>query len=43
MSEYAQIPMQFVGPLKVSGLTIEGDYEVPLANSSSLEKSAGAI
>jgi len=31
MSEYAQIPMQFVGPLKVSGLTIEGDYEVPLA------------
>ena len=31
MSEFAQIPMQFVGPLKVSGLTIEGDYEVPLA------------
>jgi hydroxymethylglutaryl-CoA reductase (NADPH) len=31
MSEYAQIPMQFVGPLKVSGATIEGDYDVPLA------------
>lgn len=31
MNDYAQIPMQFVGPLKVSGTTIEGDYEVPLA------------
>lgn len=31
MNEFAQIPMQFVGPLKVSGTTIEGDYEVPLA------------
>jgi hydroxymethylglutaryl-CoA reductase (NADPH) len=31
MSEYAQIPMQFVGPLKVSGNTIEGEFEVPLA------------
>ncbi|MEN7973227.1 MAG: hydroxymethylglutaryl-CoA reductase [Verrucomicrobiota bacterium] len=31
MSEYAQIPMQFVGPLKVSGAVLEGDYEVPLA------------
>ena len=31
MSEFAQIPMQFVGPVKLSGTTIEGDYEVPLA------------
>ncbi len=31
MSDFAQIPMQFIGPLKVSGLVIEGDYEVPLA------------
>ncbi len=31
MSDFAQIPMQFVGPLKVSGTTIEGDFEVPLA------------
>jgi hydroxymethylglutaryl-CoA reductase (NADPH) len=31
MREYAQIPMQFVGPLKVSGPVVEGDYEVPLA------------
>ncbi|WP_372846084.1 hydroxymethylglutaryl-CoA reductase [Pontiella sp.] len=31
MSEYAQIPMQFVGPVKVSGNTIEGEFEVPLA------------
>jgi hydroxymethylglutaryl-CoA reductase (NADPH) len=31
MSEYARIPMQFVGPLKVSGPVIEGDFEVPLA------------
>jgi hydroxymethylglutaryl-CoA reductase (NADPH) len=31
MSDFAQIPMQFVGPVKLSGLTIEGDYEVPLA------------
>ncbi len=31
MSDFAQIPMQFVGPLKVSGPAIEGDYEVPLA------------
>ncbi|RKX46923.1 MAG: hydroxymethylglutaryl-CoA reductase [Verrucomicrobia bacterium] len=31
MSEYAQIPMQFVGPMKLSGLVLEGDYEVPLA------------
>ncbi len=31
MSDFAQIPMKFVGPLKVSGATIEGDFEVPLA------------
>ncbi|MEN8254518.1 MAG: hydroxymethylglutaryl-CoA reductase, partial [Verrucomicrobiota bacterium] len=31
MSEYAQIPMQFVGPMKLSGPVLEGDYEVPLA------------
>lgn len=31
MSEYAQIPMQFVGPLKLSGTTMDGEYEVPLA------------
>ncbi len=31
MSDFAQIPMQFVGPLKVSGAVIEGEYEVPLA------------
>ena len=31
MSEYAQIPMQFVGPLKVSGPIMDGEYEVPLA------------
>lgn len=31
MSEYAQIPMQFVGPLTISGNTMEGEYEVPLA------------
>ncbi|HEY5653396.1 MAG TPA: hypothetical protein VIR63_03390 [Pontiella sp.] len=31
MSYFAQIPMQFVGPLKVSGSTISGSYEIPLA------------
>ncbi|MCK5675649.1 MAG: hydroxymethylglutaryl-CoA reductase, partial [Verrucomicrobia bacterium] len=31
MSDFAQIPMQFVGPMKVSGSVLEGDYEVPLA------------
>ncbi len=31
MSEYAQIPMQFVGPLRVSGNTVQGEFEVPLA------------
>ena len=31
MSDFAQIPMQFVGPLRLSGPAIEGDYEVPLA------------
>jgi hydroxymethylglutaryl-CoA reductase (NADPH) len=31
MSDFAQIPMQFVGPVKLSGPVIEGDYEVPLA------------
>ncbi|VGO11674.1 hypothetical protein PDESU_00219 [Pontiella desulfatans] len=28
---FAQIPMQFVGPLRVSGIQLEGEYEVPLA------------
>lgn len=31
MSDCAQIPMQFVGPLKLSGCVMEGEYEVPLA------------
>ena len=31
MSEYAKIPMQFVGPLKVSGPVMDGEFEVPLA------------
>jgi len=31
MNEFAQIPMQFVGPVTLSGPVIEGDYEVPLA------------
>lgn len=31
MSDFAQIPMQFVGPMKLSGTVIEGEYEVPLA------------
>ncbi len=31
MSDFAKVPMQFVGPVKLSGTTIEGDYEVPLA------------
>ena len=31
MNDFAQIPMQFVGPVKLSGPVIEGDYEVPLA------------
>ncbi len=31
MSDYAQIPMRFVGPLRVSGPVLEGDHEVPLA------------
>ncbi|NLX25171.1 MAG: hydroxymethylglutaryl-CoA reductase [Lentisphaerae bacterium] len=31
MSEFAQIPMQFVGPVKLSGPVINGEYEVPLA------------
>ena len=31
MNDFAQIPMQFIGPLKLSGSTIEGEYEVPLA------------
>jgi hydroxymethylglutaryl-CoA reductase (NADPH) len=31
MNDFAQIPMQFVGPMKLSGQVIEGDYEVPLA------------
>ncbi|HEY5621359.1 MAG TPA: hypothetical protein VIR77_02040 [Pontiella sp.] len=35
MSDFAQIPMQFVGPLKVSGSVIEGEYEVPLATFES--------
>ena len=31
MSDFAQVPMQFVGPVKLSGSNIEGDFEVPLA------------
>ena len=31
MSDFAQIPMQFVGPLSISGSILDGDYEVPLA------------
>jgi len=31
MSDFAQIPMQFVGPVKLSGPMIKGEYEVPLA------------
>lgn len=31
MSDFTQIPMQFVGPLKLSGSTIDGEFEVPLA------------
>lgn len=31
MTNFAQIPMQFVGPVKLSGPVIEGDYEIPLA------------
>ena len=31
MSDFAQVPMQFVGPLRVSGAVIEGEFEVPLA------------
>jgi hydroxymethylglutaryl-CoA reductase (NADPH) len=31
MGDFAQIPMQFVGPVRLSGDVIEGDYEVPLA------------
>ena len=31
MREYAQIPMQFVGPAQLSGAVIEGNFEVPLA------------
>jgi len=31
MSEYAKVPMKFVGPLKVSGDTLNGKVEVPLA------------
>ena len=35
MSEFAQIPMQFIGPLKIAGPVIEGEYEVPLATFES--------
>ena len=31
MSDAAQIPMQFVGPMRVSGGLIEGEIDVPLA------------
>jgi hydroxymethylglutaryl-CoA reductase (NADPH) len=31
MSDFAQIPMQFVGPVKLSGSVIDGNFEVPLA------------
>ncbi len=35
MSDFAQIPMQFVGPAKLSGPVIQGEYEVPLATYES--------
>lgn len=35
MKEFAQVPMQFVGPMKLSGSGMEGDYEVPLATYES--------
>ena len=31
MNDFAQIPMKLVGPLKLSGPVIDGDFEVPLA------------
>ena len=31
MSDFAQIPMQMVGPIKLSGCVMEGEFEVPLA------------
>jgi hydroxymethylglutaryl-CoA reductase (NADPH) len=31
MNDFAQIPMRLVGPLKLSGPVVEGDFEVPLA------------
>ncbi|VGO19043.1 hydroxymethylglutaryl-CoA reductase [Pontiella sulfatireligans] len=31
MSEFAQIPMKLVGPVRLSGPVMEGEYEVPLA------------
>lgn len=31
MSSFAQIPMQFVGPMRLSGPVVAGEFEVPLA------------
>ena len=31
MREFASIPMQFVGPIRLGGQLISGEYEVPLA------------
>jgi hydroxymethylglutaryl-CoA reductase (NADPH) len=35
MSDFAQIPMQFVGPMKMSASGVESDVEVPLATFES--------
>ncbi len=35
MSEFARIPMQFVGPMRLSGQVVEGEFEVPLATYES--------
>jgi len=35
MNEYAQIPMKRVGPLRISGATVQGEYAVPLATYES--------
>lgn len=31
MSDFAHVPMQWIGPLRVSGEVLAGDFEVPLA------------
>ena len=35
MSEFARIPMQCVGPMRLSGQVVEGEFEVPLATYES--------